>query len=64
MGDGFAYFHQESGTHIPINAMTAHAMKGDYEHCIAAGMDAYLTKPISGTILVDTIETQLQAAAR
>jgi len=45
-----------TGRHIPIVAMTAHAMKGDEERCLAAGMDDYLTKPIRTKDLLATLE--------
>ncbi len=59
--DGFtataAIREKERGTggHIPIVAMTAHAMKGDAEKCIAAGMDGYVSKPIDRAKLFDAI---------
>lgn len=61
--DGFqttaAIRRQEESTrrHLPIIALTAHAMAGDREKCLAAGMDAYLAKPIRPKQLVELVES-------
>ncbi len=60
--DGFAATREirkkEKGTkaHLPIIAMTAHALKGDKEKCLAAGMDDYVPKPLRADELLAVIE--------
>jgi two-component system sensor histidine kinase/response regulator len=48
-----------TGTHIPIVAMTAHAMAGDRERCLEQGMDAYVSKPLRSDDLLATIDALL-----
>ncbi len=48
---------------IPIIAMTAHAMNGDRERCLQAGMNAYISKPVQPAHLISTIEKHLAAPA-
>src|SRR5262249_45041057 len=48
-----------TGGRVPVIAVTAHAMHGDRERCLAAGMDGYVTKPISGATLERAIAAVL-----
>jgi CheY-like chemotaxis protein len=50
---------RDSGRHVPIIAMTAHAMKGDRERCLEAGMDAYVSKPIRAQQVFEAIDQVL-----
>jgi len=51
-----------TGGHIPIVAMTAHAMRGDRERCLEAGMDSYVSKPLRADDFYAAVEGRLTVA--
>ena len=60
--DGFEALRamQSRGLHVPVVALTAHAMKGDKEKCIEAGFTTYISKPASTETLVKTIAALIE----
>jgi two-component system sensor histidine kinase/response regulator len=52
-----------TGTHIPIIAMTAHAMEGDRQRFLGSGMDGYISKPVHSRELFEVIESLLGLSA-
>ncbi len=54
---------KEQGGHLPIIALTAHAMPGDRERCLQAGMDDYLAKPLNKDDLYEVLNRHLTRAA-
>jgi len=54
---------KQTGLHIPIVALTAHAMKGDRERCLNAGMDGYLSKPIRAQELYELLDNYIALRA-
>jgi two-component system, sensor histidine kinase and response regulator len=47
---------KRTGEHVPIIALTAHAIQGDRDRCLAAGMDDYLSKPLNAALLAEKLD--------
>jgi CheY-like chemotaxis protein len=50
---------KNTGRHVPILALTAHATPADREECVSAGMDAYLSKPVDSSQLYESMDLLL-----
>ncbi len=55
---------RERGGHVPVVGLTAHAMKGDRERCLEAGMDGYVSKPVEAEELYGAVEQQPRPQGR
>lgn len=51
---------ENAGRRVPVVATTAHAMQGDREECLQAGMDDYIAKPVAPAALAKVIEKRLR----
>jgi CheY-like chemotaxis protein len=55
---------RQTGRHLPVVAMTAHAMAGDREKCLLAGMDDYVSKPLKPVDLFQALERAVERAGK